>query len=138
MIKALLAVLLAIAAPVLVRFARRQRRATAAAPVGSAEADTQTLLALRDAGADLTKATEVNFYLYFPTREAAERAANSAQTPDLAAKVREGADGKSWLCRVSGQMVPSESAIRAASIRLQALAATLGGEYDGWEAAVTR
>lgn len=127
-----------IAALALVRFARRQRPAAAAAPVGSAEADAQTLLALRNAGADLTKPTEVRFYLYFRTREVAERAANSAQTPDLTANVDEGADRKSWLCLVSGRMVPSESAIRAASTRLQALAATLGGEYDGWEAAVTR
>jgi Regulator of ribonuclease activity B len=48
------------------------------APLGSAEADAQTLRALRDAGADLTKETEINFYLYFPTQEAAAGAADSA------------------------------------------------------------
>ena len=36
------------------------------------------------------------------------------------------------------RMAPSVGAIRAASTRLQALAASLGGDYDGWEAAVTR
>ena len=138
MSKALLIALVVIAALALVRFTRRSGAAAMTAPIGSGEADAQTLLALRNAGADLTKPTEVNFYLYFPTREAAERAADSARTPSFTAKVGEGADGKSWLCRVSGEMVPSESAIRAASTRLQALAATLGGEYDGWEAAVTR
>ncbi|HEX3159265.1 MAG TPA: ribonuclease E inhibitor RraB [Gemmatimonadaceae bacterium] len=43
-----------------------------------------------------------------------------------------------WLCLVSGAMVPTEEAIRAASTRLQAVAAALGSEYDGWEAAVER
>ena len=106
--------------------------------VGSAEADAQTLRALRDAGADLTKATEVNFYLYFPTREAAERAAASAGTPVLTASVGPGALGSNWLCYVTGTIVPSESTIRAASTRLAALAASLDGEYDGWEAAVAK
>jgi hypothetical protein len=47
------------------------------------------------------------------------------------------ADGKAWLCFVSGTMVPTELAIRAARARLQAGATALGGEYDGWEAAVS-
>jgi len=109
-----------------------------AAPIGSLEADRQTLGALRDAGADLTKPTEVNFYLYFPTQAAATRAASQAQTPELPARVMPAADGKAWLCFVSGTMVPSESAIRAASARLQAVANALGGDYDGWEAAVSQ
>lgn len=122
--------------------ARRAQRAkspeTAAAVVGTPEADAATLRALRDAGADLTKETEVNFYLYFPTREAAERAAEHARTPTFTATVRKGSLGETWLCFVTSRMVPSEPAIRAAATRLQAVAATNGGEYDGWEAAVTQ
>ena len=138
MSKTLLALLVLVVVIAAVLYSRRSRRAAATAPIGSAEADAQTLLALRNAGADLTKPTEVRFYLYFPTPDGAARAANSAGTLGFTAKVTEGADGKSWLCLVSGEMVPSESAIRGASTRLQALAGTLGGEYDGWEAAVTR
>ena len=108
------------------------------APIGSAQADAQVLRALREAGADLTKETEVNFYLYFPIRDAAVRAAESDHTPGFTATVDQGADGKTWLCLISGTMVPSEAAIRTASVRLQALASSLGGEYDGWEAAVTK
>jgi hypothetical protein len=108
------------------------------APIGSLEADRQTLNALRKAGADLTRPTEVNFYLYFPTRAAAANAAAQAKTPELPARVEPAADGKAWLCFVSGTMVPTELAIRAASTRLQAVATALGGEYDGWEAAVSR
>ena len=108
------------------------------APIGSAEADAQVLRALREAGADLTKETEVNFYLYFPIRDSAVRAAESDHTPGFTATVDQGADGKTWRCLISGTMVPSEAAIRTASVRLQALASSLGGEYDGWEAAVTK
>lgn len=107
-------------------------------PIGSVEGDAQVLQALREAGADLTKETEVNFYLYFPTRDSAVRAAESHHTPGFTATVDQGADGKTWLCRISGTMVPSEAAIRSAGERLQALASSLGGEYDGWEAAVTK
>ena len=120
----------------------RRRKATAVdplqAPIGSPEADRQTLDALRNAGADLTRPTEVNFYLYFPTQAAATNAAAQAQTPELPARVMPGADGKAWLCFVSGTMVPTELAIRAASTRLQAVATALGGEYDGWEAAIAK
>jgi hypothetical protein len=120
---------------------RKQARPTAAlhAPIGSLEADRQTLRALRDAGADLTKPTEVHFYLYFPTQTAAADAAAQARTPELQqARVEPAAHGNGWLCFVSGTMVPSESAIRAASQRLQAVAKSFAGEYDGWEAAVTK
>ena len=107
------------------------------APIGSLEADRQTLNALQKAGADLTKPTEVSFYLYFPTQAAAADAAARAQTQELPARVVPGTESKAWLCLVSGMMVPTELAIRAASTRLQAVATSLGGEYDGWEAAVS-
>jgi Regulator of ribonuclease activity B len=113
-------------------------RLPGAARIRSAEADAQTLRALQEAGADLTKETEVNFYLYFPVRDSAARAAGADHAPGLAATVRPGADGKTWLCLISGRMVPSEADIRDASLRMQALASSLGGEYDGWEAAVTK
>ena len=105
--------------------------------IGSLEADRQTLQALANAGANLTKPTEVNAYLYFQQREAADRAAIQVATPEMSAVVRRAADDSGWLCFVTGTMVPSETAIRALSVRLKAVADTLGGEYDGWEAAVT-
>ncbi len=105
--------------------------------MGGLEADRKVLAALRDAGADLTKVTEVNFYLYFNDRTSADAAAFQASMPPLTATVREGADDISWLCCATGQMIPSESAIHAASERLRELAMRHGGEYDGWEAAVT-
>jgi hypothetical protein len=140
------ALLIGIAVVVLVVIAvRRQATPRSAvsqpspgAAIGSLEADRQTLHALRSAGSDLTKPTHVLFYLYFDTKEIAEKAASSATTSELEATVRPAATGSNWLLLLQGTMVPTESAIHGTSARLAALASSLAGEYDGWEAAVTR
>src|SRR3954470_4645027 len=106
--------------------------------IGSLEGDQQVLAQLRNAGADLTKPTEVNFYLYFKERHAADSAAAHASEGPLVATVRRAGDDSAWLCFVSGQMIPAEAAIHAHSVRLLALAQAHGGEYDGWEAAVVK
>ena len=106
--------------------------------IGSLEGDRQVLAQMRKAGADLSKPTEVNFYLYFGARDAAESAAVHAPTASMKATVRPGASRWPWLCLVSGQMIPDEAAIRSEVARLMALAKQYGGEYDGWEAAITK
>jgi hypothetical protein len=106
--------------------------------IGSLEGDQQVLAQMRKAGADLSKATEVNFYLYFKERLAADSAAAHASSGPLTATVRRGADGSSWLCLVTGQMVPDESTIHSTALRLLDLAKQYGGDYDGWEAAIAK
>jgi hypothetical protein len=106
--------------------------------IGSLEGDRQVLDQLRKAGADLTRPTEVNFYLYFKDRQAADSAAAHASEGPLVAMVRRAGDDSAWLCLVSGQMVPTEAAIHANAVRLLALAQAHGGDYDGWEAAVVK
>ena len=139
-----LALIIGLAVAFATRIALRRRSDASSAPsarpaatAGDPEADRATLAALRQAGADLTKPTEVNFYLYFPSREVAERAADTARVPELVATVEQAAVRDQWLLLLSGTIVPTEPAIRAASTRLAAVAAHFGGEYDGWEAAVT-
>lgn len=106
--------------------------------IGSLEGDRQVLAQLSKAGADLTKPTEVNFYLYFKDGTSADSAAVHAGDGPLVATVRRAGDDSAWLCFVSGQMVPAEAAIHAHAVRLLALATAYGGEYDGWEAAVVK
>ena len=106
--------------------------------IGSLEGDRQVLAQLRKAGADLSRPTEVNYYLYFQERRAAESAASEVGNGPLAATVRRAGDDSAWLCFVSGTMVPSETAIRAYSTRLVEVARRHGGEYDGWEAAIAK
>lgn len=106
--------------------------------IGSLEGDLQVLGQLRKAGADLSKPTEVNYYLYFQDRKAADSAAAHVGPGPLAATVRRAGDDSAWLCFVTGTMIPSQEAIRAYTTRLAGLARTYHGEYDGWEAAITK
>lgn len=106
--------------------------------VGSLEGDQQVLAELRKAGGDLAKPTEVNYYLYFHDKRAADTAAAHAGAGPLVATVRRAVDTSAWLCFVSGTMIPSEAAIHAHTVRLVEIARQYGGEYDGWEAALTR
>ena len=101
--------------------------------------DRQTLYALKAHGADLTKATEVNFYLYLPTRVAAETAAAEARRSGYVAEVRPPLPNyDTWLCLASRDMVPPPDAIDLARVGFESLASQLEGEFDGWEAAITR
>jgi len=106
--------------------------------IGSLEGDQKVLAELRKAGGDLAKPTEVNYYLYFHDRTAADSAAAHAGAGPLVATVRRAGDDSAWLCFVSGTMVPSEAAIHAHTVRLVEIAQRYGGEYDGWEAALAR
>lgn len=116
------------------RLLARPRPDVAAAPE---DGDDATLEALRDAGADLSLATETRFYLYFPTEATARHAANTATSEGYAAIVREPLEGYAdWLCLLTRTLVPSRSEIKAARARLEHLAISLHGEFDGWEAAV--
>ena len=60
---------------------------------------------------------------------AADSVAGQAGEGPLVATVRSAADDSARLCLVSGQMVPSETAIHAQAVRLRALATIHGGDY---------
>jgi hypothetical protein len=106
--------------------------------IGSLEGDQQVLAQLRKAGGDLSKPTQVNYYLYFHDRVAADSAASAVGPGPLSATVQRAADDSAWLCFVTGRMIPSQDAIRGYTTRLVQLAKTYHGEYDGWEAALAR
>jgi hypothetical protein len=104
---------------------------------GGESADLQTLRAMVEAGADLSKATETIFYLYFPNEEQARRVASYCESEGYAAEVGEPLEGYTeWLCRLTRQMVPSRDIMEARARRLQALAIEFEGEFDGWEPAI--
>ena|SRR5688572_21442756 len=90
-------------------------------------------------GSDLNKPTHVLFYVYAPTEAGAKRIAERGGDAVLVAEVRPSAsaDG-TWLCLLQGTMVPAAAVLRQYRDRFESLAAAEGGEYDGWEAAVTK
>jgi hypothetical protein len=114
------------------------RRGKAQGTRGTRDADQQVLDALRMNGADLSKPTETLFYLYLPTEVEADTVAAALRNDGFEAEVSPPADGYTmWLCRATIEMVPELGAIHQLRDRFTALAAAHGGEYDGWEAAVT-
>ena len=135
---ALFVILVACVAAVVLRRNRAVTVSKLAGPIGSEAGDMQVLQQLREAGADLTKATEVNYYMYFPDSATAARAADSVRAFGFEAEVRDGRGRTEWLCLATKNMIPEKTAIFAGTKQFSELSKSLGGEYDGWEAAATK
>ena len=104
-----------------------------------ANPDEAVLTELRAHGADLTKPTHILFYIYAPTESGARAIADRGVDATLRAEVRPSGSGDgTWLCLLQGTFVPTLAALREYRRRFESLAASETGEYDGWEAAVTK
>lgn len=98
--------------------------------------DSRVLEQLAAVGADVGAPTGVNVYLYFPSQDAAARAAEAVRGlgfPEV--RVSPSLD-ESRACIGTRVMAPELDAIRDLAARLEEVATAYGGEYDGWEAAV--
>lgn len=91
---------------------------------------------LMEVGADLSRETEVNVYLYFDTETAARQVAAMLLRMGFAKAATNASLNSRWGCVGSTGMVPELAGIQRMSAQLEALASAYGGEYDGWEAAV--
>lgn len=107
-------------------------------PAPKANLDAQTLQQLAKAGANLTMPTHVISYLYVPDESRARSAAGELEHAGYQVEVRTAASGPSWLALATITMVPSAENIALLRGRFESLATQLGGEFDGWEAAVTK
>ena len=85
---------------------------------------------------ELGRTHTVLHYLYFPSRKAANKAAVKLCNQGFKTEERLGADGINWLVLARHDIVPSDEAIATTRETMEQLAASLGGEYDGWEAEV--
>jgi hypothetical protein len=90
-------------------------------------------------GADLNQPRHALYYLYLPTRDAAEQAAARGTSAGYAADVREPLPEQpdQW-CVVCERpdAVLDVAGVRAADDLFQGIADDLDGEFDGWEAAM--
>jgi hypothetical protein len=100
--------------------------------------DQLTLQQLRGAGANLAKPTDVVNYLYLPTEPLAQAAGAELRQAGFTVEVRPAATGSNWLALARMDLVPSPENIELLRKRFEGLATKFGGEYDGWEAAVTQ
>ena len=118
-------------------FARRSRQQPQPQASPQTGLDRETLRQLAKAGGNLSLPTEIVNYLYVPDEASAKQAASELLAASYRVEVRPAAVRPSWLTLAKIDMVPSSDNIRMIRQRFEALASQLGGEYDGWEAAVT-
>jgi len=78
----------------------------------------------------------IDWYLYFSSREEADRAASALRNDGLQVLVRPGATG-GWLALAHGEPPATDDEFADFEARLRKLAESLDGEFDGWEAAVS-
>ena len=114
--------------------------------LAAAPAPAQTLADLQDAhviqlllgdGADLSKLHDIDFFLVLPDKVSANAAAvEMARLGYVVTAV--GLYEGQWEVRASRRMAPQLDAIKATTRELDALAASHGGYYDGWDTFAVR
>jgi len=93
--------------------------------------DSLVLKQLVAAGADLTKAHNVDFVLDLPDEARATKACDSLKKDGYTSKVQSAGEAK-WRCLATKSLVPSHENIVEVGRRMEDLAKAHGGRYDGW------
>ena len=99
--------------------------------------DALTIQQLANAGADLRLPRETIHYLYVPTEDGAHTAEHALTATGRIIVVRPAATGNQWLVLLTQSMVVSQASMTELRAEIESVSAQVGGEYDGWEAAVT-
>ena len=101
-------------------------------PLSPQEGDALVLVQLKEAGSDLSKPHSMEFFLYLPTKEAAEKAADQIRSKGFGVKVEQADQGANWRCLATKWMVPDFATIESIRTDFDQVARSLGGKYDGW------
>jgi hypothetical protein len=100
------------------------------------DADDQAVIdQLRAAGADLTQAREVRYYLYVPTQSDASSLAAAVQSGGRLVQVEAAATGSDWLVLITETVVVDAATMASRREEFARAVEPFGGVYDGWEAA---
>lgn len=94
--------------------------------------DGSTLDQLARAGSDLSRSHQIEFFLYFPERSAAEAVARELAAEGYGTALSQEEAAADWLCLATRAMIPDLAGLRACRTRLTALAESHQGVYDGW------
>lgn len=93
---------------------------------------------LEQAGSDLSKPHDVDFFLYFPSEQAANEAAKEINLEVDNLNVELGADDVNWLCFGTKSVVPELDELLRLRIRFNEIANKYDGMYDGWGTEVVK
>jgi regulator of RNase E activity RraB len=108
----------------------RTREQEAGSP--SLDGDARTLDELARAGSNFSLPHKIEFFLFLPTREAAEEVAGELRREGFSVEVAQGDHPADWLCLATRQMLPELAALHGWRQRLTAMAESRQGVYDGW------
>lgn len=100
--------------------------------------DVAGLQGLAQAGSDLTKPHTAEFYLLFPTEDAARNVVEKIAALGFATSVRPAAQGGEWEVQAVKETVLTDEELKRARYLFGRLAKAGGGRYSGWEAGVVR
>lgn len=116
--------------------------AAVAEPEPALEGDALLLAKLQKQGANLKVPRHAMFFLYFPTEEKAKIAQNAlgyhpmAQATGFQVTVDLTPSEAGWLCLLQLDLIVNELSLKHVRLDLEALAAQLGGHFEGWEASL--
>ncbi|HUO57380.1 MAG TPA: ribonuclease E inhibitor RraB [bacterium] len=94
--------------------------------------DQEILEHLKERGSDLTKPHEVEYYVYFPTQEAAQTASHEIVRLGFRVHILADPSGNRWLCLSLKEFVPDYDTVVNYKRRFNELAKPYGGKCDGW------
>ena len=100
--------------------------------------DGLVLTQLVQAGSDLQKPHLISYYLYVPSKPAAEGVCLTLAGRGYETEVQPPAVGADWLCLVAESVIPSHATLLKRRRGFEQLVAMHGGQYDGWETRVER
>jgi hypothetical protein len=106
-------------------------RASAQSLTGDAEVIRQLA-----AVSDITQPHAITHYLYVSTSGFAAQIAGELAQRGFRTEVERSGYGNDWLVLAHHEVVPTLKLITVVRRQMEALVATVSGEYDGWEAAV--
>ena len=96
-------------------------------------ADAQVIAQLRNAGSDLSKPHQIEFFMYFPSEAGAKHVSMRLVSLGFTAEVKRAASGSvPWLTLAKRSMIPEVAELERLRVVLGQLSASEQGNYDGW------
>jgi hypothetical protein len=106
---------------------------------GEAAGDVAVLSQLRQAGSDLKKPHEIEFFLYFPSEASAHKVGGTLSQRGFRVEVKSGTSDKpEWLVLAVRSMVPEVFELVRLRGQFTELANSERGTYDGWGTPVVK